>query len=192
MSSRARRPLARSGTGADDLTGTLRSRDMAYRAIQTDGSPFRFDRRDDSAGILGSFPRLDDAQVLFSSESREEIDLRIKAHFYDHPNTTVYLIDDANRVHGVFLHQGEADARTALAEERGFGYALAFVVLGNLAIAAFVAAAAPGVSALRLIAIVAAMSLAFIALVKSGNQNGVEGAAMVTIASILVWTVAGR
>lgn len=165
---------------------------MVYRAIQTDRSPFSFDRRDDSAGILGSFPRLDDALVLFASDSREEIDLRIKAHFYDHPNKTVYLIDDANRVHGVFLHKAEAEARTGLAQERGFGYALAFVVLSNLAIAAIVAAAVPGVSALKLIAVVAAMSLAFVVLVKSGNQNCIEGAAMVMIASIIFWTVAGR
>ena len=148
-----------------------------------------FDERNESAGILGKFTEIPDETDLFSSESVDEVKLHIKAHFYENPNTTVYLVDEMNRVHGIFRHKGEDNARGQLSEQIGLFYGLCYVVSLNAVFVAGIGSARIAHSVLKLIIVAAAMTLLYVGIVKAKIQNCIEGAVAVTILSVLAWLI---
>ena len=166
--------------------------EMKYRAIRTKKNRMTYDQRDESAGVIGEFTEIEDETVLFSSDSKEEVELRTKAYYYDNPNEIVYLVDDSNRVLGIFLHKSEADARSKLSEQTGFAYCLSFIVFLNLVLAALVGSRKIDPSVTKLVVIAATMTLVYIGIVKAKIQNCIEGAVVTTILTILAWLIGNR
>ena len=166
--------------------------EMKYRAIRTKKNRMTYDQRDESAGVIGEFTEIEDETVLFSSDSKEEVELRTKAYYYDNPNEIVYLVDDSNRVLGIFLHRSEAGARSKLSEQTGFAYCLSFIVFLNFVLAALVGSRKIDPSVTKLVVIAATMTLVYIGIVKAKIQNGIEGAVATTILTILAWLIGNR
>ena len=162
---------------------------MKYRAIQTRKHEMRFEKRDMEAGIVGQFTRIEDEVVLFSSDSKEEAELRLKAHFYDNPNEACYLVDEENRVLGTFLHKGEADARDKLSEQKCFSVGLCVVLLLNVVLFIGSSQFTPRVA--YLIAVAGGMVLIYIGIVKMEIANCIEGAVAVVVISFVTWMAVG-
>ena len=166
---------------------------MKYKAVQTaPHNNMRFECRDEAKGVLGKFDSVDDAEILFEGDSREEMEQRIKQYFYDGRNRITYLCGTDNLVYGIYLHHGEADAQSKQSAQTTLLYCLCFIVTLGLGASAVVLGFHLGRPPVLAMAMIASSASLYLAVVKSGILNEIEGAVVTTVLTILAWILLWR
>ena len=165
---------------------------MKYRAIRTEEHDMGYNLRDKDAGIIGEFTKIEDEKILFSGESKTEMELKIKAYYYDKPNRLIYLCDEKNRIHGIFLHQGEEEAKVKYEEQKWLTYCLSFIFFLNLAIGAGIGFTKTDNSILTIFGIITALILLYLGIIKLKFMNYIESTVLAAILSILSWIIAAN
>ncbi len=158
-----------------------------YRVIKTNDHSTSREEGDKARGVLFRLKEIKDEVVVFSGTSREEIELHARAYFYDNPNETLYLCDDANLVHEMFRHSGMDDLESRTGDKIDLLYGLLYVIALNSVAAVLVGIEQVGPGVPLLFAVTAVLGLLYCLVVGSKFLNSIEGGLLLTVVSVLMW-----
>jgi len=128
-----------------------------------------------------------DELIFFSDASKDNVEFRIKAYCFDHPDETAYLCDHENRILRTFYNETLYDAKRKREDLSLFFRSFVFVLVVNAIAAAIFGYFRMGPKALWFLAAMVIPCLYHIGIVKTRIQNSIEGAVASLFLSALVW-----